>query len=262
MKLFFGIEGPLGLSMQQMARVFLEENFCQLVDFSDEADLIIVGDKMCLHRLYSQEKHFVITSIENPGNLPSNCRWIRITELLVNILSYINEINYSVSVSDKSEITCIETSVRYIPHDKEWVKNVLVIDDNHENLKLALELLSDDHCVTLASGYNEGKKLIWENKYDVVLSDCQMPAEIEKSALSVHAVEIGGVVHNGLFLMFFATARGARFAIVTDANHHHDWVSAIFDELHGPQIVNGQPVLFINYMEKRWDEALEKLMSL
>ncbi len=66
-------------------------------------------------------------------------------------------------------------------------------------------------------------------------------------------------MHNGLFLVFSATMRGVRFVIVTD---HRDWVSAIFDDLHESQAINSQPVLFINYMSKKWDLALEKIMSL
>ena len=139
-----------------------------------------------------------------------------------------------------------------------------MVDDKPENRRSALSLLQENHFVTLASGYHEALRLIRENAYDVVLSDCQMQPETEDSSLSVENVVIGETVPNGLFLIFHATKRGARVAIVTDANHHEDWVSAIFDDddIRKPQNVNGHTVLFINYMGKRWDDALEKILSL
>jgi hypothetical protein len=48
---------------------------------------------------------------------------------------------------------------------------------------------------------------------------------------------------------------------VTDAGHHGDWVSALFDDsdLRKLQEVNGQPVLLINYMGKDWNKALKAI---
>lgn len=237
------------------------------VNFVEEAylsDMIVVTRRQELYQYYSKNKYFSFIPLDSflehskmPQTLPYNVRQFPVLEAVAGLFGYIAEI-------EKLPLKkiYIQTGTEYTPKDKtEQSIRVLIIDDLAENLELALTLLGKEHFITLASGYREGKELITRNNYDAVLSDCQMQADTQ-SALSTSAVKLGENVHNGFFLMFPATKKGARFAVVTDANHHQDWVSAIFDDLHEPQIVNGQYILFINYMDKRWDEALKKLMNL
>lgn len=268
MKFFIAIDGLVGNSLGHVLTTFFDSTTCCQVDIASEADLIIVQERQQLNELYSVEKKFAVISMEEIQSLPENVRWFHITTVVAELISYISEINKGVTIKkiDERVVTgeAIKTGVAYIPvpRNKNDVLHVLIVDDSQENLKLALELLGKKHFVTLAAGYGEGRRLIEKNFYDAVLSDCRMPVDIKNSAIHPNAVNLGETVHNGPFLMFPATKEGSRFAIVTDANHHQDWVSAIFDDLRDLQTINGQPVLFINYMGKRWDEALEKLMSL
>lgn len=268
MKIFIAIEGPLRMSLERVLTTLLNQNLCLLTNSASGADLIIVSDNQTLHELYSDNKRFafVSASMKQDRQFPKSVRWFEPTTVIAKLLSYIGEIaeetKRDTDDNRDAEVDVLEMEKEHSPRERNDGLHILVIDDKEENLRAALELLGKDHFVSLADGYGVGKRLIEENDYDVVLADCQMPADIKGSALSINAVKLGELVHNGIFLMFPATRKGMRFAIVTNANHHMDWVSAIFDDLHEPQMVNGVPVLFINYLGKRWDEALKKLMNI
>lgn len=271
MKIYIDIQRPIKDALQQVLfTVMLPDSPC---DNPQEADLIIVETKERLHELYHKKKFFAVLSIKEVKNLPANARWIPLLEFIHYIGAYMDEIGKALATrkqepvaSSEEDPLFVETGLEYTREDPgaERSFRVLVVDDKPQNLQLALECLQKDHFVTLASGYAEALQLISKKTYDAVLSDCQMLPETKNSALSLEAITIGQTVHNGIFLIFHATKRGARVAIVTDANHHMDWVSALFDDrdLYQPQEVNGQPVLLINYMGKRWDEALNALMAL
>ena len=60
--------------------------------------------------------------------------------------------------------------------NKFFSKNLLVVDDNKMNLKLASKIFSKmGHVVTLAESGEESLKLIEENEFDLVFMDMQMP---------------------------------------------------------------------------------------
>lgn len=256
-------EGILGKTVMHVLSTISE----LLIEETDEpasAD-IILGASMgsncpgfdVVKRLYSKDQMFLVISLakDAPEVLPENIKWIYFENAVIKLLKFLNEyVPQNVHLK-----RCIELQPAT---DATNPLHLLVVDDKNENLQGAVELLGKYHFLTLAGGYDEGLRMIQKNKYDIVLADCQMPPGKEKSSLSFRDVKIGDTVHNGIFLIFPATQKGARFAIVTDANHHQDWVSAIFDQLREPQVVNGQPVLFINYMGKNWGRALEKLQRL
>ncbi len=122
-----------------------------------------------------------------------------------------------------AKVVHVEIGKEFSPRETTTAsQHVLVVDDKPKNLELAMTLLNPDNFVTLASGYDEGLRLIKENRYDVVLSDCQMKPDTKNSPLSVESIVIGQTVPNGIFLIFHATKRGARVAIVTDADHHQN----------------------------------------
>jgi hypothetical protein len=196
---------------------------------------------------------------KDPGSIPENVKWLQVTDpdLLASIIQQLSSIDSKNTEQDSELSIGVLCPPRHEANDS---LSVLVIDDKLDNLTKAIELLNSNHFVTLADSYRLGKQMINANTYDAVLSDCQMLPDFE-SALADDAVPVGETVHNGIFLMFDATRFGARFAIVTDANHHQDWVSAIFDDIREPQTVNGHKVQFFNYLGKSWDKALEKLME-
>jgi hypothetical protein len=268
MKIFVAIDPPVKTALEKaFFDMFLPGYVC---GESQEADLIIVDTKETLQKMYDANKHFVVLSIREETNLPANARWIPILDSLVPMLEYVKEVEKIIGQTEKRPVlenssVAAKTGFEYAPGEiTDETRKVLVVDDKPENLQSALELLNKKHFITLASGFDEGLKLVREGSFDVVLSDCQMLPETENSSLSIEGIVIGQTVHNGIFLIFHATMHGARVAIVTDANHHRDWVSALFDDkdLRQPQEVNGQPVLLINYMGKRWDEALNAICAL
>lgn len=259
MDIHVSIDSPVKNALQQSVQLF---DFNLEHQNPDTADVIVVDSKRRLHDFYTDHQHFVLLTTEEPDTLPDNAAWFHLNHAVLGIAQHLDDLQDKLDTDEAT--TDIRTGTVHEPVNEptEGTLHVLVIDDTTDNLQEALDRLSDKHYVTLAQGYDEGAKLISENKYDVVLSDCNMPVGTHHSALSMESVPVGETVPNGPYLMFDATKRGARFAVVTDANHHQDWASAIFDDLRAPQTVNGQPVLFINYMEKRWDEALEKLLNL
>lgn len=267
MKVYIAAADPLKGSLKNALLNTLRLG--SVCDNVDEATLVIVEDKRQLQKLYDKNKFFLVARFEEVTNLPENARWFPLSSFLTDVARYINEIDAKTGKREDASspsLPSVRNGWEYPPSTKPAnALHVLIVDDNPENLKLALvELLNDQYYVTLASGYTEALQLIRSNRYDAVLTDCQMSPETEKSALSLEAITIGETVHNGIFLVFHATRRGARVALVTDANHHQDWVSALLDDsdLREPQTVNGQPVLLINYRGKRWDEALQALMAL
>ena len=262
MKFFVEIKDPVGASLKLVLSTLIDPGTCHCVESASTADLIIIQDKRGLHELYEEGKWFAVVSLKEPDGLPDNVKWFHVTTVVPELVSYMAQIVKETEGMNTVSGQTVETGIEYVPGNTQQGSRVLVVDDKQENLELALKLLGEKYFLTLASGYGQGEQLIRDNDYDAVLSDCQMPVYIENSALSTDAVKVGETVHNGLFLMFPATKKGARFAIVTDANHHQDWVSAIFDDLRDQQVINGQPVLFINYLGKQWDKAMEKLMSL
>jgi len=266
MRIYITIEGSVGNAIKNVLGMF----GCCLCDDVSGADFIIVEDKKQLQNLFDENKFFAVFSSKEVEGLPRNTRWIFGFDFFIPIMNYFEDIKKELMLrSETNELVkmqlVVETRKEFAPQEiKKQSQHILVIDDAVENLQLALDLLGKDHFVTLASGYGEGLDLVRVNRYDVVLSDCQMAPETTNSALSAENIEIGKTVHNGIFFIFLATRRGAKVAIVTNANHHQDWVSAIFDDLdlRAPQMVNGQPVLLINYMSKQWDRALIALNAL
>ncbi len=229
-------------------------------DDHSTADVVFIyghDENRSLIKYYSRDQSFVILSLlaDKPADLPENVEWVHFVNAVVELTKFFSEFQ-----PDHNRLKrCIELEPEVATEDS---LHLLIVDDKIKNLKRAVEKLGNKHFLTLTDGYDEALRMIKNNSYAAVLSDCQMPVGTEKSSLAGDVMNIGETVHNGLFLMFYATSRGSRFAIVTDANHHKDWVSAIFDDLREPQNVNNQPVLFINYIQKNWDKALEKLMSL
>lgn len=253
-----------GVALKQALQVFN----CEIALDSETADVIVVEDDLDLERLYTPHQHFIMASRRNPGDMPKNCSWLDIDspamlKPLLDSLPGPKKVQTADQTTQAVEVSQeFETSKVYAPKDTSHALRILVADDKTANLQGALDLLGGQHFVTLANGYGEGRRLIRDCEYDVVLSDCQMPFGSDtNTAFSAYASLVGQTVPCGTYLMFPATKKGAKFAIVTDGNHHQDWTSAIFDDLHEPQVINGQPVLLINYLGKQWDKALEALLA-
>ncbi len=137
---------------------------------------------------------------------------------------------------------------------------IVVVDDAAKNRELAKQALKG-HTLAIASSYAQVMKLFEEvglNGINIVLTDLYLPMS-KHGALSVDAIEIGKLVPYGLLIALEAARRGADVAIVTDANHHQDCISAAFDTMRHTYSVNGKKLLLLNNYGKDWAKALELL---
>lgn len=230
-----------------------------------DAEVCIVADKKTLSEIYTEHQQFLVVSVpkNKPDGLPANAQWVNVSNLTPEFAKLLEK--YKTTKHPAPDMQ-IETGKRYDPRNPaSRPLSILVVDDAIANLKLALEQLGGHHHVTLAGGYAEAMELMQQGKgryYDVVLTDLQMPAILPKgSSLSADIIDLDGPVHIGLFLMFEATRRGSECAIVTDADHHQDWMSALFDNFRIVQRINGHNVMFFNNIGKQWDVALKCLIG-
>jgi hypothetical protein len=230
------------------------------VGSADEAEVVfVISDRTVLNSIYSPEKVFAYFENRSPGkaDLPENVILLGMSlhenmEALSKVRNQVEEMKKKVLVKTPATSSSIE-----IPADLAVTKNsyrVLVIDDRQDNLNLAKSLLGK-HQVTMAVGFADGMKALSEDQFDVVLSDMHMPDNKHYGAFNMEHSKVGGTNAWGFFSVFEVTAKGLPLAIVTDGNHHSDWVSAGFDHLKGAT-VNGQVVMFFNSIGKRWDQAL------
>ncbi len=136
---------------------------------------------------------------------------------------------------------------------------VLIIDDKKENLARAMYLLPGQQILPVDS-FEMAMKMMADGGFDAVLTDLHMPPDKGYPAVSVDSYPLGGDEPVGISVVFEATRLGMPVAVVTDANHHLSWFTAMFSRMD-VAIVNGQKVIFRNDSSKRWDLALAVLMS-
>lgn len=262
---YLALQASIGLFDQEP-----EEKMLEPVETFEDAELVfVIGSRSLLNKHYSKDKIFVLflfskwdieqyNNQENPENvllgglnLIENVEMLKVAHGLVSaqrgMACQIEEPKPQVDLPTNLVVT-------------KGSYKVLVIDDTQENLELATMLLQNKHSVVVANGFEEGMKMLQEGSYDCVLSDMQMPDNKHYGSFNMNVAKIGGTNPWGWFVVFEATSRGLPVAVVTDANHHNDWVSAGFDHLKKAE-VNGQKVLFFNHIGKRWDTALKMLLE-
>jgi hypothetical protein len=142
--------------------------------------------------------------------------------------------------------------------------SILVIEDTLKHQQAARLQLAE-HDVTIAGGYAEGNKLIWENegKWDVVLLDLMLPASMCGAGGSGEKME-GQEMPIGTILAFLALKNGCKnVAIVTDLNHHKHPASAAFDWFGGKKRfqVGDANIFFTNYGEAYADQETFELID-
>lgn len=221
----------------------------------DAKIVFIIDDRAELARLYRKDRVFLFFSTRPERNLPDNVKSINLTGSMLgkiaNLIQYAKDFIPPVEVKKVHAMpeAPVKTRGRY---------RLLVIDDTPENLAFAMALLGQDHDVVTAAGFAEGMALLKSQKFNFVLSDMQMPANKHYPALANDAYRLDETYAYGMLAVFEVTSLGIPIAIVTDANHHGDWMAAALDHLKKAE-VNGQPALFFNDIGKRWDKALAAL---
>ncbi len=257
MKYFAPKESPVIYALTQV--IGLVDDQWVACKSIDEAEVtFIIDDRAMLAELYRKDKMFAYFSTrkqDNQDNLPKNVFPLSLNEMLPQISRMIDFIK-----AFKPEA---ETQRHHqFPDDVVKVSRpyrVLVIDDLRENLDFAQALLAvQGHDVTLTPGFAEGMKALKVGNFDFVLSDMHMPGNRHYPALSYEAYRLDEGYEYGMLVVFEATALGIPVAIVSDGNHHGNWMSAAMDSLK-MATVNRQPVRFFNNIGKRWDIALAEL---
>lgn len=146
---------------------------------------------------------------------------------------------------------------RIVKFDRSY--KVLIIDDKKENLARAMYLLPGQQILPVDS-FEMAMNMMKGGGFDAVLTDLHMPPDKGYVAVSLDSYPLGADEPVGMSVVFEATRLGMPVAVVTDANHHLSWFTAMFSRMDGAT-VNGQKVIFRNDSSKRWDEALAVLMS-
>lgn len=264
---------PLILAFLQVLR-FNEENQ-QMAESSHEADVIMTDSSDELRRLYNKygdTKFFVL--------LDTRRNKVNATED-----------NVFAAGQDQLMTGVLQTSVEAVKKYRTWAENhddkpkqeerkhslgdlimlsksykVMIVDDNHHNLQTAVERLVGQQIIPVSSPA-EALKLLklddprGKSSIDAVLTDLNMRPDKMYPALNLDRYGLNDEVPAGISVMFEATKRGLSVAIVTDANHHQDWFSAMFDHMK-EATVNGQKVIFCQEGGgKRWDAVLKQLME-
>ncbi len=110
---------------------------------------------------------------------------------------------------------------------------ILVVDDNIENLKAAINQLEPEHEVTTCGTASEAKELIVSEKYDVVMTDVMMPGERDGQGHKGQE-HIGKLIPIGLVIALLALKHDVpNIYIVSDSNHHDHPIAWAMDSLNG-----------------------------
>lgn len=258
-------QSPLTRAILQTFKV---EEGQEVTSNPGEADLILMVDPSPgdLNRLYRQHptKFFAVADLrrqtEEPPRQPKNIFALRPASLVNDA-----ERGYPAMIGKLREWLAAP-----LPEEKPHPApaniaalsrgyKVLVVDDSHRNLSLAMSVLVGQQILPVDS-FERALAAIEGGGFEAVLTDLNLPPDKGYRAVNLERYGAADTVPAGMSLMFEATARGIPVAIVTDANHHQDWFSAMFDRVKGAT-VNGQRVLFIQDGGKRWDYALQALVE-
>jgi CheY-like chemotaxis protein len=256
-------KSPVRCAIEHVFGVVGEPESHCFVKSIGEADLVIFDEVRTIETDYSVSKVYALLDKfgNRPKNLPHNVTDVLKAEnLVVELSNLIQKVWLGLKPLDapKPETVIPETPLR--PD----AMRILVIEDtpkHQESAKIGLA----GHRLTVVTGYEEAMKFLGSEKFDIVLTDLQMP--MSSQTLGQDAFKLGQLVPYGIMLMIEAAHRGAKFvAVVTDLNHHADWLSAAFDHFHySVQIEKAKVLMMHSPMNadgtKDWAAALERLMK-
>jgi CheY-like chemotaxis protein len=236
----------------------------------EEADLVIFDDVKAIASSYSQSKTYALIDCggNKPKNLPANVTDVlSATNIMVELISLIQKVELTLKPLEASKAELIVTEVPLHPD----AKRILVIEDTPKHQVSAKAGLAG-HKLTVVTSYEEAMKILESEKFDIVLTDLQMP--MSSMMLNPNAFKLGELVPYGILLMIEAAHRGAkRVALVTDiSNHaqHNNWLVRALDNFLYPMKIEKAKVLMMHApmrmdadgeRVKDWSEALNQLMK-
>jgi CheY-like chemotaxis protein len=255
-------DGPLPRAIKQVLPILGNESSHVYVENMDEADLVIFTEMRDVERGYNKEKSYAYLQIpgtERSPRLSENCQKIDALNIMAGLLNAITEARKGLKPLETPVAEVVEEVIPLRPD----ALSILVIDDTPKHIVSAKSGLAG-HKLTVATGYEEAMEILGKEKFDVVLTDLQMP--MSSRTLGPDAFKLGQLVPYGIMLMIEASHKGVKHvAVVTDLNHHADWLSAAFDRFRYPINIDGAKVLMMHAPmkddAKDWAQALKILMK-
>lgn len=236
-------DGPVPRSIRQVLPIVGDETSHTYVESQAEADLVIFDEVRAIERGYDKEKSYAF--LQMPGvkapRLPDNCEVINALCILGGLIDVISKARLrlpppAMSAVEEEE----ETTVSFLPD----ALRILVIEDTPRHQASARVDLAG-HRLTVATGYEEAMQILAREKFDYVFTDLMMP--MSSLMLGTEAFKLGELVPYGIMLMIEAAHRGASYvAVVTDLNHHANWLSAAFDHFRYPVEIDGAVVMMMH----------------
>lgn len=258
MKVAILIDDPIAQALKQTISLFGEVEF---VADPYLAHVVIAENAKKLIPYYCAEREFIIMAMQ--GNLRGDQEAKNVHEY--SVLDAIRIMTFPAARAAKGHLSDTlpgpaEVVAKRI--ENAGAKRVLVVDDTVKHQKSASVLLSDCD-LTIATGYTDAMKLLASEKFDMVLTDMEMPMA---DALATHI--LGKKVPYGLLIATEAARVGVKqVAVVTDLNHHADPFSAAFDHFAQHDfVINGATVKYMHApmtnidgeSVKDWKSAMEK----
>lgn len=256
-------DGALPRAITQVFGLVGEINSQSLVDNHADADLVLAHSIRNIEDGYDVEKTYGLIGFlrtDVPKWLPDNIHTIGLASTLVELANLIQRVWLTLKPLEAKVTEPITPEVPLLPD----ALRILVIEDTHKHRVSARAGLAG-HKLTVVTGYVEAMKILSNEKFEVVLTDLQMP--MSSRTLSNEAFKIGQLVPYGIMLMIEAAHRGAKHvAVVTDLNHHADWMSAAFDHFRYPIQIDGAKAKMMHSPmngdgTKDWASALDRLMK-
>lgn len=267
MKIYVPNPDPLTRAFLQVFPLFGEQGEAVSID---EAEIVLVTKMADLRAAYREDKFFGIIDTGRtrvPDNQPTNVFVMNGRKSLMHGehgAAAFHQAFEGWQAWRASQPQERSQEAPEVPSDLVTMSRsygVLIVDDSEENLSTTMTLLVGQQILPVKRLEDAVKYLHMEGKtFDAVLTDMQMPPDKTYGALNLDGYGINETVPYGFAVILEATKRGIPVAVVTDANHHQDWVSAMFDSIKEVN-VNGQRVLFFNNIGKRWDKALKALLE-
>ncbi len=254
-------DSPLPKAIQQVLPMVGNEQSHVYVESHKDADLVIFTEVREIERGYSKEKSYVCITVypESSLELPENCTVLRIPTMLVDLIQAIEKVGEKLKPIEEARTTPIaEVQLRAD------AKRILVIDDTSKHIESAKIGLAG-HKLTTVTGYEDAMDILSKEKFDIVLTDLQLPMSSKSLG---ERFKFGELVHYGVLLMIEAARQGARHvAVVTDLSHHDDPFSAAFDHFSRfPVTIDGAKVMMLHARlnadgSKNWSDALNRLLA-
>lgn len=252
---------PVRRALEQVFGVIGDPKTHNFVKTIREADLVIFTETKAIEMDYSISTRtyaYIDGMAHDKPNLPTGVVRLSMANTVVSLVELIQKVWLTLKPTEENVSVAAKVQVR--PD----ALRVLVIDDTPKHIVSAESGLAE-HRLTTATGYEQAMQILGNEKFDVVLTDLEMP--MSSNQLASHVFKLGELVPYGVLIAIEAAHRGAKFvAVVTDGGHHHGPFQAAIDYFRTfpVKIEKAKMVMMHAPMKdgaKDWATALDILMK-